>query len=68
MAYLINATVVINGRVIDGTYQTGTMVDTGIRAMAIGMVVLRSIDEARKQGYHMADPNAFVRVEFKHVQ
>jgi len=60
---IINATVIVSGRVIDGTYNTTKTED--VSDMAIGLVVRRAIDAARKQGYYMGDPNAFVRVEFK---
>ena len=67
---LINATVIVSGKVVEGTHNSTQVTESPISAPclsdeAIGLVVRRAVDAARKQGYYMGDPNAYVRVEFK---
>lgn len=70
---VVNACVIVNGKVIPNTFNSSPIArDSGdyemlpeMRDETIGYVVRRAVELARAQGYHMADPNAFVRVEFK---
>lgn len=69
MRTIINATPIVNGKVIDATHSTNAIRGTDYARSElialIGLTVMESVDKARRWGYHMADPNAFIRVEIK---
>ena len=69
MRTVVNATPIVNGKVIPLTHSTNTIQgDEYSRSeliALIGLTVMEAVDKARRWEYHMADPNAFIRVEIK---
>lgn len=68
MRIIINATPIDSGKVIDATHSTNSIDRDASRSeliALIGLTVMEAVDKARRWGYHMAAPNAFIRVELK---
>lgn len=67
MGLMVSACPIHKGKVIKDTtalqiYQTDNLTNEHV-----GSVVLKAVSNARKLGWHLADPETWIRVEFRNV-
>ena len=67
MKISITATPIHRGKVIEGTFHTYTLVGMELTDEAIGRTVNSAIANARVMGWHMADPEIWIRLELRQL-
>jgi len=65
MAITVSATAIHRGTVIERTRATQTTITDNATYEMVGMAVMQCVSNARSQYYHLADPETWVRVEFR---
>lgn len=67
MRIRISACPIHRGKVIDGVSHSHTIKGDNITNEQIGSVVLTAINNARKMGWHLADPETWIRLELRQL-
>jgi hypothetical protein len=65
MKLIVTAIPIYRGKVIDGLSVSSTLESQSILNEDVGRVVLQVVANGRKAGWHFADPEIWIRVEFK---
>lgn len=65
MTITVSAIAIHRGRVIDRTRATQSTITDNATYEMVGMAVMQCVANARAQYYHLADPETWVRVEFR---